>query len=127
MDLTKITETLTELGTTWGLKVLGVLIALFAAKLVASWTRRGIRSTLEKRNFDATLTRFFSNAARYAILTGAVIGCLGVFGIETASFAALIAASTGSIRALGELVAVGLPVVTAASAVLLVILAPSSD
>lgn len=43
------------------------------------------------------------------------------------SFAALIAASTGSIRALGELVAVGLPVVTAASAVLLVILAPSSD
>jgi len=92
MDLTKITETLTELGTTWGLKVLGVLIALFAAKLLASWTRRRIRSTLEKRNFDATLTRFFSNAARYAILTGAVIGCLGVFGIETASFAALIAA-----------------------------------
>jgi len=92
MDFSKIIDTLTEIGTTWGLKVIGVLVALFAARMVGNWSRRAIQRSLEKRNFDATLTRFFANSARYAILVGALIGCLGVFGIETASFAALIAA-----------------------------------
>ena len=45
-----------------------------------------------KTRLDATLAMFFANIARYAILTFAVLGCLGVFGIETSSFAAVIAA-----------------------------------
>ena len=77
----------------YGPKVLGVLLALFFAWVVASWTERGVRSALEKRNFDATLTRFFAKLGRYLILIGAVLGCLGVFGIQTASFAAVLAAA----------------------------------
>jgi len=46
----------------------------------------------KKANFDLTLSRLFSNAARYAIITFAVIGVLATFGIETSSFAAIIAA-----------------------------------
>ena len=92
MDISKLLDTLTELGTTWGVRILGVLVALLIAKMIASWAKRSIQRTLEKRNFDPTLTRFFANMARYGILIGAVIGCLGVFGIETASFAAVIAA-----------------------------------
>jgi small conductance mechanosensitive channel len=42
---------------------------------------------------DATLTRFFAKLTRYLILIGAVLGCLGVFGIKTASFAAVLAAA----------------------------------
>jgi small conductance mechanosensitive channel len=42
---------------------------------------------------DATLTRFFAKLTRYLILIGAVLGCLGVFGIQTASFAAVLAAA----------------------------------
>lgn len=92
LDISHLLSTLTDIGTTWGLRVIGVLVALFIAKLVAGWAKRSITNTLEKRKFDQTLTRFFANMARYAILAGAVIGCLGVFGIETASFAAVIAA-----------------------------------
>jgi len=92
MDISKLIDTLTELGTTWGLRVVGVLVALLIAKIIAGWFKRSIKHSLERRNFDATLTRFFANSASYAILGGAVIGCLGVFGIETASFAAVIAA-----------------------------------
>ncbi|MFA9472340.1 MAG: mechanosensitive ion channel family protein [Deltaproteobacteria bacterium] len=77
----------------YGPKVLGVLLALFFAWVIASWTERGVRSALEKRNFDATLTRFFAKLGRYLILIGAVLGCLGVFGIQTASFAAVLAAA----------------------------------
>ena len=89
IDASKYLDSLTE----YGPKVLGVLLALFFAWVIASWTERGVRAALEKRNFDATLTRFFAKLGRYMILVGAVLGCLGVFGIQTASFAAVLAAA----------------------------------
>jgi small conductance mechanosensitive channel len=70
-----------------------VLVLLFIAWIIAGWSRRALQSTLEKRSFDLTLTRFFSNLLRYGILIVAAVGCLGVFGIETTSFAAVIAAA----------------------------------
>lgn len=88
----KVTQLLIEYGTTWGLRIVGVGVVLFVSWILAGWAKRSTVRALERRNFDAMLARFFSNVVRYAILTGAVLGCLGVFGIETASFAALIAA-----------------------------------
>jgi small conductance mechanosensitive channel len=97
MDVSKINwgdllEKLVEFGGTWGLRVLGVLITLFVAWIVAGWSRKALVRSLDRRKFDVTLTRFFGNLVRYAILAGVVIGCLGVFGIQTASFAAVIGA-----------------------------------
>ncbi len=88
----KITQNLIEQGTTWGMRIVGVVVALFVAWVIAGWARRSTVRALEKRNFDPMLGRFFANVFRYAVLTGAVLGCLGVFGIQTASFAAVIAA-----------------------------------
>lgn len=92
IDSSKMATQLWAVGTDWLIKVGGVLVALFVAWVVAGWVRRAIRKSLEKRSFDTTLTRFFANLARYAILTVVVVGCLGVFGIQTTSFAALVAA-----------------------------------
>jgi small conductance mechanosensitive channel len=89
IDTSKYMDLLMEHGP----KVLGVLLALFVAFVLAGWAERGVRAALEKRNFDATLTRFFAKFARYLILVGGVLGCLGVFGIQTASFAAVLAAA----------------------------------
>jgi small conductance mechanosensitive channel len=89
IEATRYIDSLVE----YGPKVLGVLLALFFAWVIASWTERGVRAALEKRNFDATLTRFFAKLGRYLILIGALLGCLGVFGIQTASFAAVLAAT----------------------------------
>ena len=58
-------------------KVLGVLLALFVAWIIAGWAGRLVRKGLEKREFDSTLTRFFANMTRYLILIAAVLGCLG--------------------------------------------------
>jgi len=90
--LDKVIDAVVTFATTWGIRVVGVLVALFIAWILAGWARRAILRTLEKRNFDATLTKFFANLVKWAILAGAVIGCLGVFGIQTASFAAVIGA-----------------------------------
>lgn len=92
MNVDNLTEATTQLAITWGARVLGVLFALFIASIIAGAVRRSMMRGFERSNFDATLARFFSNLARYAILIAAGLGCLGVFGIETTSFAAVIAA-----------------------------------
>jgi len=73
--------------------VIGVIIALFVAWIIAGAVRRTLARGFEKTNFDKTLARFFSNLARYLILIAALLGCLGVFGIDTTSFAAVIGAA----------------------------------
>lgn len=83
---------LASIAVSWGARIVGVLLVLIVAWAVAGAVKRSLMRACEKRGLDATLSRFFSNLARYAVIAGAVLGCLGVFGIETASFAALIAA-----------------------------------
>ena len=92
IDTSAVQRFAVEILPVWGARVAGVLVALFAAWLVAGWTRRMMLRGFERASFDVTLGRFFSNMARYAILVFAALGCLGVFGIETTSFAAVIAA-----------------------------------
>jgi small conductance mechanosensitive channel len=91
-DWNELLNTIGTLVTTWGLKVIGVLVIVFVSWVIAGWSRRSLQRALEKRKFDATLTRFFANLLRYAILIAAGVGAMGIFGIETTSFAALIAA-----------------------------------
>ncbi len=97
MDLTDmgiptgLSGLLSEL-TNWGVRIAGVLLALFLAWILGGALRRAINGTCARRGLDLTLSRFFANTARYTLLAAAGIGCLGVFGIETSSFAALIAA-----------------------------------
>lgn len=93
MDFNKILENLANFGTTWGLKVVGTLVAFFVAWIVAGRIKARMVAGFERRKFDKTLGAFFANMVRYGILIGALLGCLGVFGIQTASFAAVIAAA----------------------------------
>ena len=77
----------------YGAKILGVILALIVALIVAGWLRSLVRASLTRTRVDVTLTKFISNVVRYAVLTMAVIACLGVFGIETTSFAAVLGAA----------------------------------
>jgi small conductance mechanosensitive channel len=76
-----------------GTKVLGALILWF----VGGWVIRLIRSTvgkaLEKVDLDVTLKRWIGSLISIGLNIFLVIAILGVFGVETTSFAALIAAA----------------------------------
>lgn len=82
-----------ELVTPYALKGVGAIVFLIVARIVAGWTGRIITKGLEKRKFDVTMTRFFSALARTLVLLAAVLGILGMFGVETTSFAAVIGAA----------------------------------
>lgn len=69
------------------------LVMLIVAFIVAGWVKRITFKALSKANVEMTLTKFFSNFARYVVLIVAVVAILGRFGIETASFAAILAAA----------------------------------
>lgn len=77
----------------YALNVLGALALVIGAYMVSGWVRRKIESTLGRTRFDATLTRFFANVARWVIILLAILACLSIFGIETTGFAAVIGAA----------------------------------
>jgi small conductance mechanosensitive channel len=72
--------------------IVGVIVLLIIANSFSKWAGRATVRSLQKSEFDATLTRFFGNMVRQIIMILALLACLGVFGVETTSFAALIGA-----------------------------------
>lgn len=88
-----LNETTIAMITSYATRVAGVIILLFVAWMIAGWTRRITMKSLGKANFDPTLTKFFSNFARYTVLILATLACLGIFDVQIIGFAALIGAA----------------------------------
>jgi len=76
----------------WGPRVIAVIVVFLVARIVARWLSNRSLKVMEKRGVDQTIARFGSKLIRYAVMAAAIIGCLSIAGIETTSFAALIAA-----------------------------------
>ena len=72
-------------------KVIGFFLALLASKILAGWTAKITVRALSRA--EASLQKFLSSMAKYTVLTVGVVASLGYLGVETASFAAIIAAS----------------------------------
>ncbi len=82
-----------EIVVSYATRIIGAVLLLLAGIWVAKLAERLTRSALSRAKVDVTLCGFIARAARTAILALAVIACLGAFGIETTSFAALIGAA----------------------------------
>ena len=77
--------------TEYGVKIVGVLVFFVVALKVARWAGRVVTAKLEKSGkLDGALTKFFGNVTRILLVVMAVLAALGVVGVETTSFAALI-------------------------------------
>ena len=86
-------EDIQQLVVTYVPSIVGVVALLVVAFIVAGWIGRIISRVLAKAKVEATLCKFFGNMSRWVVLIMAIIACLGVFGVETTSFAALIGAA----------------------------------
>ncbi len=93
MDYAVQLEGIVTFLTTWGIRVVGALVVFIIGKMVASWGRRLTRKGLEKGKTDPTLVPFISNVVYYLLLALVIIAVLGIFGIPTASFVALLGAA----------------------------------
>jgi small conductance mechanosensitive channel len=77
----------------YGVKVVGVLVALWVSFRIANWLQSRVTKTLEGRDFDAALSIFFGNLTKWVLLVAAIVACLGIFGIDTTTFAAVLGAA----------------------------------
>jgi small conductance mechanosensitive channel len=75
-----------------GKMLFGALIAFIIGRWVIGKLVRLTQVALEKRELDATLARYVVSLTSIVLNVFLIIGILSIFGIETTSFAALIAA-----------------------------------
>lgn len=91
--IAKYNDLLIAYAIAFGGKLIGAIVLWivggWAINLLGSITHR----TMTVRNVDPTLVRYSEGIVRVALRIALIIAILGVFGIETTSFAALLAAA----------------------------------
>lgn len=78
---------------TVGQPVLLALVLIIAVFVVAGWARGITKKACGRAKVEETLARFLGNMIRYLILIAGGIMILGTLGVETTSFAAVLAAA----------------------------------
>jgi small conductance mechanosensitive channel len=90
-------DQLTVFVTTYGLKIVGAILILILGRIGAGVARRVIRHALQKSKADHSIISFTSSLVYILILTIAVLAALAKFGIQTASFIAVLGAAAFAI------------------------------
>jgi len=93
VNLSAMMQTLTTTLTTVGLRLLGAIAIWIVGRWLIGLALRMIGSALRKQKIDPTLIRYIHSALAALLNIVLVIAVLGFFGVETTSFAALIAAA----------------------------------
>ena len=74
-----------------GLKVIGAIILYLVGRALINWVIALVQRTLERQKVDPTLLRYVGTVIAVLANIALVIAILGYFGVETTSFAALLA------------------------------------
>ena len=75
------------------LKIIAAIVILFVGLWLAKKIRKLFVKALEKKEIDATLVGFFSNIIYGAIVVFVIIAAISKLGVETTSFAAVVASA----------------------------------
>lgn len=75
-----------------GLKIVGAIVILLLGRLISGAVRSGIRKMMLARGMDPSLTGFVASLAYFALMAFTVIATVGQFGVQTASFVAILGA-----------------------------------
>ena len=91
MNWQQISETVNHQLATFGLKAVGAIAVWIIGRSLISLAVRLVSAALTRHEVDSTLQRYIGNILRVALNVVLVVAILGYFGVETTSFAALIA------------------------------------
>jgi len=93
MNFTSITQFLQERAASIGLQILGALILYIVGRWLISLVVGAVQRVLTRQHIEPTVMRFAGNAIAVALNITLVVAILGYFGVQTTSFAALLAAA----------------------------------
>ena len=92
-DMNVIVGQLITFGTNYGLKIVGAIVILIIGRIVAGIARKIVRGILDRAKTDPAVISFVTSLTYILILTFAVLAALAKFGIQTASFVAVLGAA----------------------------------
>lgn len=79
-----------SLLTAFALKVLGAIVLWFVGRWLIRFALKLMGRALERQSFDRTLVAYIQSAAGILLNVVLIVALLGYFGVQTASFAALL-------------------------------------
>jgi len=93
MDMQKWMDTGYDLIMYYGPKIVMAIIIWIVGLWVIKILRKGTGKALDKGNYDASLKKFLLNLLNWSLKIILIVVVLGTLGIETTSFAAILAAA----------------------------------
>ena len=92
MDVNTLIQSasVTLIAVAW--KVAGALVLWLAGRWLISFAIRMLSRALSKQQFDVTLSRYLQTGLSVVLNVALLVAILGFFGVETTTFAALLAA-----------------------------------
>jgi small conductance mechanosensitive channel len=93
MDIAVIAQNIGTVVATVGLQILGAVVLLIFGRWLIGVVVRLLERSLERQKVDPTVLRYVGSAISVALNIVLVVAILGYFGLETTSFAALLAAT----------------------------------
>ncbi len=87
------TDKILELAQSYGLPLVWALIILVVGRIASGIISNAVAKVMIKSKVDETLVRFMKSLIYMGLMTFVVLAALGKLGIETTSFAAIIAAA----------------------------------
>jgi small conductance mechanosensitive channel len=93
MDVSKTMQTIIDVGVLVGFRVIGAIVFYLVGRWLISFAIRLVSGALERQKVDPTLLRYIGTVISVTLNIVLVIAILGYFGVETTSFAAILAAA----------------------------------
>ncbi len=91
MNLQEMLESAQPVLVSFGLKVLGAIVAYIVGRKLIAYASKFVTRILDRQQVDSTITRYVGSIISVALNIILVVAILGYFGVETTSFAALVA------------------------------------
>ena len=91
--MANISDQLLIFITTYGIKIIGAILILVLGRIAAGIGRKIVKRLLEKAKTEPAIVSFVGSLTYILILVFAVLATLAKFGIQTASFVAIIGAA----------------------------------
>ena len=88
-----LTAKLVDFATNYGIKIVGAILILIVGRIAAGIFRSLIKKLLKKAKTDDAIITFVGSLAYISIMIFTVLAALAKFGIQTASFVAVLGAA----------------------------------
>jgi small conductance mechanosensitive channel len=93
MDINQIMQTVTTISIAFGLKAAGAIVVWVVGRYLIHLAVRLVSAALEKQQVDPTVLRYLGTVISVTLNIILVVAILGYFGVETTTFAAILASA----------------------------------